>query len=129
MNRMETMRETVARALWRNNRLDWRPNTYPYERLIEPTQADLLRLADAVLAALGLDDLDAAVERAAQGVWDEEQASEAAAQQAEYGNDAGGTVEPLPWHMASPGAADWYRDTIRTALKYALTATDGAENG
>jgi hypothetical protein len=60
---MKSLRETVARTLWRNNRHDGRENTYPYERLIEPTKDDLLRLADATLAALGLDDWDAAIER------------------------------------------------------------------
>jgi hypothetical protein len=44
--------EAVAEALWLNNRLDGKPQGYPYERLIEPTRADLQRLAEAAIAAL-----------------------------------------------------------------------------
>jgi hypothetical protein len=44
--------EAVAEALWRNNRLDGKPNTYPYDHLMGLTRADLRRLALAAIAAL-----------------------------------------------------------------------------
>jgi hypothetical protein len=100
---MKTMREVVAEALWRNNRLDGREETYPYERLIEPTKADLLRLADAALVALGLDDWDAAVLRAA---------------------------DALDVFEENLGRG-WHRARAIAALEAALTcfATEGADDG
>jgi hypothetical protein len=44
--------EAVAEALWGNNRLDGKPNTYPYDHLMGLTRADLRRLALAAIAAL-----------------------------------------------------------------------------
>lgn len=84
-------------------------------------------LAERIAAALGLDDLDAAARRAARALWDREQASEAAAQQAEYGNDAGVTVEPEPFDADDP-RCDWYWQESRRVLEAALTATEGPSN-
>lgn len=46
------LRERVAAALWENNRLDGRQETYPYEQLTGATKDDLLWLTDAVLEAI-----------------------------------------------------------------------------
>lgn len=108
----ETLHDTVAKVLAEHMYGAWRSGT----------------VADQVLAALGLDDLDAAARRAARALWDREQASEAAAQQIEYGNDAGATVEPEPFDPDDP-RCDWYWQESRRVLEAALTATGEGERG
>lgn len=114
---MNTLQQVAARAVASVE------ETHPHIDTQGLDWEDCYVVGNAVLAALGLDDLDAAARRAARALWDREQASEAAAQQAEYGNDAGATVEPEPFNDDDP-RCDWYFLESRRVLEAALTATD-----